>query len=103
MSGGNIVLRPAPESSLLLLSLLWGMSMTGQVLPKSVWELEDKEVALERAKTLLTQPEEVLQKSLQWISYADLKIKKEAYSDLAEKVKKYGIIDNPPSYEDFVK
>lgn len=66
-------------------------------------ELEDKEVALERAKTLLTQPEEVLQQSLQWISYADLKIKKEAYSDLAEKVKKYGIIDNPPSYEDFVK
>ena len=66
-------------------------------------ELSDKEVALSRAKTLLTQGEEVLRQSLQWINYANLKIKKEAYDDLSEKVKKYGIIDNPPTFEDFVK
>ena len=66
-------------------------------------ELSDKEVALSKAKTLLTQGEEVLRQSLQWINYANLKIKKEAYDDLSEKVKKYGIIDNPPTYEDFVK
>jgi len=66
-------------------------------------ELSDKEVALSKAKTLLTQGEEVLRQSLQWINYADLKIKKEAYDDLSEKVKKYGIIDNPPTFEDFVK
>lgn len=66
-------------------------------------ELSDKEVALSKAKTLLTQGEEVLRQSLQWINYANLKIKKEAYGDLSEKVKKYGIIDNPPTFEDFVK
>lgn len=66
-------------------------------------ELSDKEVALSKAKTLLTQGEEVLRQSLQWINYANLKIKKEAYDDLSEKVKKYGIIDNPPTFEDFVK
>ena len=66
-------------------------------------ELSDKEVALSKSKTLLTQGEEVLRQSLQWINYANLKIKKEAYDDLSEKVKKYGIIDNPPTFEDFVK
>jgi NitT/TauT family transport system substrate-binding protein len=66
-------------------------------------ELSDKEVALSKAKTLLTQGDEVLRQSLQWINYANLKIKKEAYDDLSEKVKKYGIIDNPPTFEDFVK
>ena len=66
-------------------------------------ELSDKEVALSKAKTLLTQGEEVLRQSLQWINYANLKIKKEAYDGLSEKVKKYGIIDNPPTFEDFVK
>ena len=66
-------------------------------------ELSDKEVALSKAKTLLTQGEEVLRQSLQWINYANLKIKKEAYDDLSVKVKKYGIIDNPPTFEDFVK
>lgn len=66
-------------------------------------ELSDKKVALSKAKTLLTQGEEVLRQSLQWINYANLKIKKEAYDDLSEKVKKYGIIDNPPTFEDFVK
>lgn len=66
-------------------------------------ELSYKEVALSKAKTLLTQGEEVLRQSLQWINYANLKIKKEAYDDLSEKVKKYGIIDNPPTFEDFVK
>lgn len=66
-------------------------------------ELSDKEVALSKAKTLLTQGEEVLRQSLQWINYANLKIKKEAYDDLSDKVKKYGIIDNPPTFEDFVK
>lgn len=65
--------------------------------------LADKDVALNKAKGMLTQPEDVLRQSLQWINYSDLRITKEAYDDLAEKVKKYGIIDNPPTYENFVR
>ena len=63
----------------------------------------DKEKAKEVAKKYLNQTDEVLDTSLQWISYNDLDITEEAYNALAEKVKEYGLSDNPPAYADFVK
>jgi len=63
----------------------------------------DKEKAKEVAKKYLNQTDEVLDTSLQWISYNDLDITEEAYNALAEKVKAYGLSDNPPAYADFVK
>ncbi|MBP5223272.1 MAG: ABC transporter substrate-binding protein [Lachnospiraceae bacterium] len=63
----------------------------------------DKEKAKEVAKKYLGQSDEVLDISLQWISYNDLDITEEIYEKLAEKVKAYGLSDNPPAYADFVK
>ncbi len=63
----------------------------------------DKEKAKETAKKYFSQSDEVLDISLQWISYNDLDITEEEYNTLAEKVKAYGLSDNPPSYSDFVK
>ncbi len=63
----------------------------------------DKEKAKKVAKEYLNQKDEVLDISLQWISYKDLDITKDTYDVLVEKVKKYGLSDNPPVYEDFVK
>lgn len=62
-----------------------------------------KEKAKEIAKKYLGQSEEVLDISLQWISYNDLDITEETYNTLAEKVREYGLSDDPPSYADFVK
>ena len=66
-------------------------------------KLTDKEKALSVAKRIMSQPDSVLQKSLEWIDYSDLSIREGAYDDLVVKVKEYGIIDNPPTYKDFVK
>ena len=63
----------------------------------------DKETAKEVAKKYLNQTDDVLDTSLQWISYNDLEITEDTYNTLAEKVKKYGLSDNPPAYADFVK
>ncbi len=63
----------------------------------------DKAKAKETAKKYFSQSDEVLDISLQWISYNDLDITEEEYNTLAEKVKQYGLSDNPPSYSDFVK
>ena len=62
-----------------------------------------KDKAKEVAKKYLSQTDEVLDISLQWISYNDLDITEETYNNLVEKVKEYGLSDNPPSYSDFVK
>lgn len=62
-----------------------------------------KEQAMETATKYLNQDEDALELSLQWISYDDLEITEENYSTLTEKVKAYGLSDNPPSYADFVK
>lgn len=59
--------------------------------------------AKEVAKTYLKQEDEILDVSLQWISYDELEITQEAYAALIEKVKKYGLSDNPPTYEEFVQ
>ena len=44
----------------------------------------------------------VLDLSMGWISYDDLKITKEAYTDLTSRVKKLGLSENLPTYEEFV-
>ena len=63
----------------------------------------DKEKAKETAKKYFTQSDDVLDISLQWISYNDLDITEEEYNTLVEKVKEYGLSDAPPAYSDFVK
>lgn len=63
----------------------------------------DKEKAKEVAKKYLNQTDDVLDISLQWISYNDLDVTEETYDQLVEKVKEYGLSDNPPAYSDFVK
>lgn len=62
-----------------------------------------QERAKETAKKYFSQSDDVLDMSLQWISYNDLEISEEIYDSLVEKVIKYGLSDNPPSYSDFVK
>ena len=46
--------------------------------------------------------QEILDISLKWISYKDLEITKKMYEDLQKRVVSYGLLDNPPSYEEFV-
>uniref|UniRef100_I5ARZ7 ABC-type nitrate/sulfonate/bicarbonate transport system, periplasmic component n=1 Tax=Eubacterium cellulosolvens (strain ATCC 43171 / JCM 9499 / 6) TaxID=633697 RepID=I5ARZ7_EUBC6 len=62
-----------------------------------------KDEAKSIAKEYLNQKDEVLDLSLKWISYDDLEITEEMYEDLTEKVKSYGLLDNPPGYSEFVK
>ena len=63
----------------------------------------NKEEAKNIAKKYLNQTDEVLDISLQWISYNDLDITEDTYNTLVEKVKNYGLSDNPPTYSEFVK
>ena len=63
----------------------------------------DKEKAKEVAKKYLSQTDDVLDISLQWISYNDLDITEETCGQLVERVKEYGLSDDPPAYSDFVK
>ena len=65
-------------------------------------KLEDKSEALSIAQEYLGQDEETLKTSLEWISYSDLTITKEAYDELYEKVSENNMMENVPSYEDFV-
>lgn len=62
----------------------------------------DSESANTIAQTYLGQDKTVLETSLRWIHYDDLTITEADYNILVEKVKAYGINDNPPSYADFV-
>ncbi len=63
----------------------------------------NKEKAVEIAKKYLNQKEGVLDISLQWISFNNLDITEDTYNALVERVKKYGLSENPPGYADFVK
>ena len=45
---------------------------------------------------------EVLDLSLKWIAYDDLKIEKDAYAILQDSLMEMGLSDAPPTYEDFV-
>ncbi|MDO5558043.1 MAG: ABC transporter substrate-binding protein [Oscillospiraceae bacterium] len=62
----------------------------------------DKDTAKETAKKYLKQSDEILDTSLQWISYNDLEITENTYNRLVEKVKKYGLSDDPPTYDEFI-
>ena len=66
---------------------------------KNLTPSKAKEIALE----YLQQEDAVLDLSLKWIRYDDLEITEDTYQVLTEKVKKYGLSDNPPSYEEFVR
>ena len=63
----------------------------------------DAEAAKKIAGKYLKQKDDVLETSLKWISYDDLDITEEQYNKLVDKVKEYGLSDNPPAYSDFVK
>lgn len=52
-------------------------------------------------KYLKVKPE-VLKQSLEWINYQNLSISQQDYNLLVEKIKEFGILDNPPAYNDFV-
>ena len=64
--------------------------------------LGDKDIACQHAKTLLQQPEEVLEISMKWISYSDLQLTPESYESLRNKVIDCKISSQPPTYENFV-
>lgn len=62
----------------------------------------DKEEATRIAENYLGQDAKTLETSLEWISYDDLKITRDSYDDLYEKVLSDHMIENPPTYDDFV-
>ena len=66
-----------------------------------------KNLTPEKAKTIakeyLQQDDAVLDLSLKWIRYDDLEITQDTYQILSDKVKEYGLSDNPPTFEEFVK
>ena len=65
--------------------------------------LEKKEhCAVEAGKKYLKVPDKVLEISLNWISYADLGIKKAEYDQLIAYMKELDLIKKTPAYEDFV-
>ena len=69
---------------------------------KEAGSLLDEGIAKEVAEKYLGQDEKTLDVSLEWIHYDDLDISLDDYEQLSEKVKEYGINDNPPSYNDFI-
>lgn len=62
----------------------------------------DKKEAIQIAEEYLGQDEKTLETSLDWISYKDLTISESAYDTLCEKMIQDQVMENPPSYEDFV-
>lgn len=70
---------------------------------KKAGENLDKETAMETAKKYFSQSEDVLEESLQLISYDNLEITEKNYNTLVEKVKDYGLSDNPPAFSEFVR
>lgn len=69
---------------------------------KAAGEQLQAEEAKEVAQRYLEQEDDVLDISLQWISYDDLSFDKNIYEVLVERVKKYSLSENPPAYEDFI-
>ncbi len=57
--------------------------------------------AREEAEEYLGQKPDIAALSLQWISFQELKVTRQAYEELAEKVKAYGLSEEPPSYDAF--
>lgn len=87
----NDVIEKNPEA---FQKLLDGYMKSGEKL--------DKNEALKIAGQYLGQDKKTLETSLQWIKYDNLEITQEAYNELYKKVRQDGIMDNPPTYEQFV-
>lgn len=60
------------------------------------------EEAVQIAQSSLSQDEQTSRESMQWISFNDLAVTRDAYEALAAEVQRYGLSDDPPSYEEFV-
>lgn len=52
--------------------------------------------------TFMQVDEEVLDLSLEWISFAELRIEEEEYNKLSQFMVEMGLSEQPPAYEDFV-
>lgn len=65
-------------------------------------ESMDQDLELALAEKYLSQKQEALELSLQWISFKNLNITRDAYELLAEKVKHFGLSQNPPDYDAFI-
>nr|WP_083197778.1 ABC transporter substrate-binding protein [Thermoclostridium stercorarium] len=64
-------------------------------------ELKNEEVKNATSKYLKTNPD-VLDLSLQWISYNDLRLEEDDYNELVNYMIELGLSENPPGYEEFV-
>ncbi|KIR02580.1 NLPA lipoprotein [Lachnospiraceae bacterium TWA4] len=64
--------------------------------------LLDTKTSMAIAEKYLGQETKTLEQSLAWISYKNLELTQEEYNVLCDKVKAYGINENPPTYEKFV-
>ena len=60
------------------------------------------EEAVQIAQSNLGQDEQTSRESMQWISFNNLEVTREAYEALVAEVQRFGLSDNPPSYEEFV-
>ncbi len=63
---------------------------------------KDRSHASELASRYLNVPGNVLDLSLEWISFGNPDISKEQYEILRDRVVKYGLSGNPPLYEDII-
>ncbi len=62
----------------------------------------DTDEALRVAKEYLGQDDTTLETSLAWIRFDDLELTEEAYDVLTDKVRADGLLENPPTYAEFV-
>jgi NitT/TauT family transport system substrate-binding protein len=61
-----------------------------------------KEETRNIAKEYLKLDDKVYDLSMEWISYDDLRITKDAYTDLTKRLREFNISKKPPTYEEFV-
>ena len=84
-------LKEYPELASLLLSEYYAAGK----------RLNSKKHLLETTAGFLNQKEQVLRQSLEWLSFGDLKITPEDYAKLSDLIRKYGISEHPPKFQDF--
>ncbi|PLR75262.1 metal ABC transporter substrate-binding protein [Bacillus sp. V3-13] len=64
-------------------------------------ELKDEQTH-EISSKYMNVEKEVMDLSLEWITYEDLRLNESAYEELRQNLIEMGLFENPPSYEDFV-
>lgn len=69
---------------------------------KSAGDSLTKDEAVQIAVNNLGQDEETSKQSLEWISFNDLDVTRDAYENLRNEVIEYGLNQNPPSFDEFV-